>query len=299
MVPQPPASMPAVSEQDGHAHHQTARLSSSPVVIEPTSGVASLKLGELWSARELVYFLAWRDVKVRYKQAVLGIGWAVIQPVVSMVVFSVIFGAVAHLPSDGIPYPLFTLAALLPWTYFAYLLQQGGNSLVGNAPMVAKVYFPRLALPLGTVGSGFVDFCVASLVLVVLMLAYHAHPGPQLIFLPAFLLLTVIFGFGIAVWLAALNVQYRDVRYITPFLVQVGLYASPVAYSARIVTGKLAIIYALNPMATVIHGFRWCLLGVGSTPGFDAVPSILIALVVLLTGVAYFRRMEKRFADVI
>lgn len=279
--------------------HAPVSTRATRVVIEPSSGLASLRLKELWSARELIYFLAWRDIKVRYKQAVLGAGWAIIQPVITMIVFSVIFGGVAHLPSDGVPYPIFTFVALLPWTYFAYLLQQGGNSLVGNQPMLGKVYFPRLALPLGTVGSGLLDFCVASLVLGVLMVKYHIYPGIHLVFLPVFLLLAIVAGFGLAIWLAALNVQYRDVRYITPFLVQVGLYASPVAYSASVVKGKLAIIYALNPMATVILGFRWSVLGLGHPPGLAALPSVLIALVVLGSGLMYFRRMEQRFADVI
>jgi lipopolysaccharide transport system permease protein len=291
--------MSIVSEQGQQTRQETALSHTLPIIIEPTRGLASLRLGDLWRARELVYFLAWRDVKVRYKQAVLGVGWAVLQPVINMIVFSVIFGGLAHLPSDGVPYPIFTFAALLPWTYFAYLLQQGGNSLVGNGAMLAKVYFPRLALPLSAVGSGLVDFCVASLVLVVLMLKYHIYPGIQLVFLPLFLLLAVVAGFGLALWLAALNVQYRDVRYVTPFLIQVGLYACPVAYSASVVTGKTAVVYALNPMATVIRGFRWSLLGLGNPPGLDVAPSIIIALLVLVTGLMYFRHVEQRFADVI
>jgi lipopolysaccharide transport system permease protein len=287
------------AEPSGRYGTDTVTPGTKPIIIEPTGAWTFLKHRELWRARELIYFLAWRDIKVRYKQAALGVSWAIIQPVVTMIVFSVIFGGVARLPSEGVPYPIFTFAALLPWTYFAYLLQQGGNSLVGNGPMIGKIYFPRLSLPLGVAGAGLVDFCMSSLVLGVLVLKYQVAPGWHVVFLPAFLLLTIVAGFGLAVWLAALNVQYRDVRYVIPFLIQIGLYASPVAYSTKVVTGKVALVYALNPMATVIQGFRWSVLGIGDAPSARMLPSIVIAIVVLLTGLWYFRQMEQRFADFI
>jgi lipopolysaccharide transport system permease protein len=269
------------------------------VVIEPTRGWAALKFREIWRYRELLYFLTWRDIKVRYKQTALGVAWAIIQPVVDMVVFTLIFGHVAHLPSEGVPYPIFTFAALLPWTYFAYVMQQSGNSLVYNANMVSKVYFPRLALPISTGLAGLLDFAIAFVVLIGMMLFYHIHPGIQVLLLPLFLLLAIAVALGVGIWLAALNVEYRDVKYVLPLLTQVWLYASPVAYSASLVKGKLAIIYALNPMAGVIQGFRWTVLGVGKAPGLSLVPSVAVTLLLLVGGLFYFRRMEQTFADVI
>jgi len=267
------------------------------VVIQPSHGFVSLNLRDLWRYRDLLYILAWRDVKVRYKQTVLGAGWAIIQPVFNMIIFTIIFGHLAHLPSDGVPYALFTLAALLPWTYFSYVLQNSGESLVGNANMITKVYFPRLVLPLSAGLAGLVDLAIAFGVFVVLMLFYHVHPVAQIVFLPFFLLFAVTAAMAVGVWFSALNVKYRDVRYTLPFLTQVLLYVSPVAYSAGVVKGPLAFVYWLNPMAGVIEGFRWSLLGVGPTPGLNLLPSLLVTAALLAGGLVYFRRMEQTFAD--
>jgi lipopolysaccharide transport system permease protein len=269
------------------------------VVIQPSRGLAALNLRDLWRYRDLLYILAWRDVKVRYKQTALGAAWAIIQPVVNMVIFTVIFGHVAHLPSNGVPYAVFTLAALLPWTYFSYVLTQSGESLVGNANMISKVYFPRLVLPVSAALAGLVDFAVAFIVLAGMMLFFHVHLGIGLLFLPFFLLLAIAAALSVGIWLSALNVKYRDVRYTLPFITQVWLYASPVAYSAGLVKGKLALVYALNPMAGVIEGFRWALLGVGPTPGLNLLPSVAVTLLLLFSGLVYFRRMEQTFADMV
>ncbi|MDQ2741573.1 MAG: ABC transporter permease [Chloroflexota bacterium] len=268
-------------------------------VIEATPGWAALRLGDLWRYRELLYLLTWRDVKVRYKQAVLGSGWAIIQPVVTMIVFTLIFGRIAHLPSDGIPYPLFTFAALLPWTYFSYVLAQAGSSLVYNAGMLSKVYFPRLILPVSAALAGLVDLAISFLVLIVMMVYFGVHPHAGLLLLPLFLLFAAAAALSVGIWLAALNVRYRDVKYVIPFLTQIWLYASPVAYSARLVSGKLAFVYSLNPMAGVIEGFRWSLLGVGSVSILALAPSLVVTTVLLVSGLLYFRRSEQTFADVV
>jgi lipopolysaccharide transport system permease protein len=267
--------------------------------IEPTRGWAPLRLGALWQYRELVYFLAWRDVKVRYKQTALGAAWAIIQPLLTMAVFSVIFGRVARLPSDGVPYPLFTFTALLPWTYFAYVLQESGNSVLNNAKMMSKVYFPRLALPLSTALAGLVDFAIAFGVLVGMLLIFGFHPEPRILALPLFLLLAVATSVGVGVWLSGLSAQYKDIKYVIPFLTQIWLLVSPVAYGAGVVTGKLALIYAFNPMAGVIEGFRWALLGTAAGPGLALLPSVIATVVLLVGGLYYFRRIEQTFADLV
>ena len=272
---------------------------ASTVVIQPSHGRVAINLHDLWRYRDLLYILAWRDVKVRYKQTALGAAWAIIQPVFNMFVFTIIFGHVAHLPSEGVPYALFTLTALLPWTYFAYVLMESGESLVENGRMISKVYFPRLVLPVSAALAGLVDFAVAFAVLIGLMLIYHVHPGMGVVLLPLFLLFAIAAGLAFGVWLSALNVKYRDVRYTLPFLTQVLLYASPVAYSAGLVKGKLAFVYAFNPMAGVIAGFRWCLLGVGPPPGLNLLPSLAVTLLLLGGGLIYFRRMEQTFADMV
>jgi len=286
-----------------HASHEPARdhaaTNTTRVVIRPSRGFVSLNLRDLWNYRDLLYILAWRDVKVRYKQTALGAGWAIIQPVFNMVIFTVIFGHVAHLPSDGVPYALFTLAALLPWTYFSYVLTNSGESLVENGRMISKVYFPRLVLPISAALAGLVDLAVAFVVYVVMMLFFHMHPGIGLLFLPFFILFGIAAGLSFGIWLSALNVKYRDVRYTIPFLTQVLLYASPVAYSASVVKGPLAYVYALNPMVGVISGFRWALLGVGAAPGLLLVPSVVTTVVLLIGGLVYFRRMEQTFADLV
>jgi lipopolysaccharide transport system permease protein len=269
------------------------------IVIEPTRGWSRLRLAELWRYRELIYFLTWRDIKVRYKQTVLGASWALIQPIATMVIFTLIFSRLAHIPSGGVPYPIFAFAALLPWTYFAYVLQQSGNSMLANASMISKVYFPRLALPLATAAAGLIDLGISLAALVVLMVLYRVHPDLRLIALPVFLALAVCTSLGAGLWLSALSVKYRDVKYVIPFLTQIWLFASPVAYGTDAVKGKLALVYAANPMVAVIDGFRWAIIGVGSGPTMKWAPSIVVTAVLLLSGLFYFRRMEQTFADVI
>jgi lipopolysaccharide transport system permease protein len=270
-----------------------------PTIIKPTHGWAALQLDELWRYRELVYFLTWRDIKVRYKQTAFGAAWALIQPLATMIIFTLIFGRVAHLPSDGVPYALFTFAALVPWTYFAYVLQQSGNSMISNSSMISKVYFPRLALPLSSALGGLMDFCIAFVLLAIMMVFYGIRLQAHIVFLPLFLMLAICTAVGVGLWLSALSVAYRDVKYVIPFLTQIWLYASPVAYAASLVKGKTAIVYALNPMVAVVNGFRWTLLGVGGVPGPSIAPSIGVSLALLLSGLFYFRRMERRFADII
>lgn len=278
---------------------ESPRAGAAPtVVIQPSRGWVRLNLRDVWLYRDLLFILAWRDVKVRYKQTVLGAGWAIIQPVFNMIIFTLIFGHVAHLPSEGVPYAVFTLTALLPWTYFSYVLMQSGESLVENARMVTKVYFPRLVLPIAAALAGLVDFGVSFLVLIGLMLGFHVHPGVGLVFLPLFLLLAIAAGLSAGIWLSALNVKYRDVRYALPFLSQVWLYASPVAYSAHLVKGPLALLYALNPMTGVIAGFRWALLN-APPPGLSLLLSLTTTFLLLLSGLIYFRRMEQTFADLV
>jgi lipopolysaccharide transport system permease protein len=268
-------------------------------VFEHTHGWLSLRLGELWQYRELLYFLTWRDVKIRYKQTALGVAWAVLQPLITMVIFSVIFGQLAKLPSDGIPYPVFSYAALLPWGLFSGALQRAGTSLVTNANLITKVYFPRLVIPISAVAAGLVDFVISFVVLLGLMLYYKITPTLMILTIPIFVLLAVLTALAVSLWLSALNVQYRDVQYMIPFLIQAWMYASPVAYSAGLIpTGPWRIIYGLNPMAGVIQGFRWALLG-GNPPDELMAISVVMVLLLLVSGLYYFRRMERTFADVV
>lgn len=258
------------------------------------------RLRELWDYRELLYFLTWRDIKVRYKQAALGVAWAILQPLFTMVIFSVIFGQLAKLPSDGIPYPIFSYVALLPWNLFSGALTRAGTSLVGNANLLTKVYFPRLLIPFSAVAAGLVDFAIAFLILLGMMLFYRTPLTWNILWLPPLVLLALLSAIAVGLWLSAMNVQYRDVQYMIPFLVQAWMYASPVAYSAGLVpsTGVWRIIYGLNPMAGVIQGFRWALLG-GAPPDILMLISVAMVLVLLVTGLAYFQKMEKSFADVV
>lgn len=273
---------------------------SVPVIrIEPSRGWVSLKLGELWEYRELLYFLTWRDIKVRYKQTVLGAAWALLQPFMTMVVFSLFFGRLARIPSDGLPYPIFALAGLVPWQFFAYGLNQSSNSLVGSANLIKKVYFPRLVVPLSSVLAGAVDFALAFALLVGMMLYYGLAPGWNALWLPAFFLLAFVTSLGVGLWLSALNVEYRDVRYLVPFLVQFWMYATPIAYPSSLLREPWRTVYGLNPMAGVVEGFRWALLGANTRPGPLIAASALAALLVLISGAFYFRRMEKTFADVV
>jgi lipopolysaccharide transport system permease protein len=267
--------------------------------IQPTKGWVSLRLRELWDYRELFYFLVWRDIKVRYKQTALGMAWAIVQPIFTVVIFSVFFGRLAKIPSDGIPYPLFSFAALVPWTFFSYGLNQSSNSLVGSANLITKVYFPRLAVPIASIVAGTVDFLLAFVVLIAMMVYYRVPPTTNIMFLPLFFLLAVVTSLGVGLWLSALNVKFRDVRLMLPFLVQLWMFATPIAYPSSLLHGSWKNIYGLNPMVGVVEGFRWALLGVKSPPGTMVYVSAVIAALLLTSGVMYFRRMEKTFADLV
>jgi len=267
--------------------------------IQPSKGWVSLKLGELWEYRELLYFLTWRDIKVRYKQTVLGAAWAIIQPFFTMVVFSLFFGRLAKMPSDGIPYPIFSYTALVPWTFFANGLNQSSNSLISSARLITKIYFPRLAIPIATIFAGVVDFVLAFIVLLGMMLAYGIVPTANIFWLPLFLLLALITALGTGLWLSAMNVQFRDVRYSVPFLTQFWLFATPIAYPSSLLSEPWRTLYGINPMVGVVEGFRWALLGTTTAPGPIILVSSLVALALLVSGVFYFRRMEKSFADVV
>lgn len=267
--------------------------------IGPTRGWRSLRLGEVWHARELVYFLTLSSIKVRYKQTLLGASWAVIQPFFTMVVFSLFFGKLAKMPSDGLPYPVFSFAALVPWTFFANGLTQSSESVVRIANTVKRVYFPRLVIPLSSIMSGLVDFCLAFVVLLGMMLWYGIPPGVNVVWVPCFLLLALATALGAGFFLAALNVEYRDVRYVVPFLVQCWLFATPIAYPSSLLSEPWRTVYGLNPMAGVIEGFRWALLGSGVAPGPMLAVSAAIALLLLVAGTVYFRRVERTFADVV
>ncbi len=267
--------------------------------IAPSKGWTPLKLRDLWEYRELLYFLVWRDIKVRYKQTALGASWAVIQPFLTMVVFSVFFGYLAKVPSDNIPYPIFSFAALVPWTFFASGLSQSSNSLVGSGALITKVYFPRLIIPLASVFSGIVDFLVAFVVLLFLMGYYGLAPTINVLWLPLFLLLALVTSLGVGLWLSALNVNYRDVRYIVPFITQFWMLATPIGYPSSLLHEPWRTIYGLNPMVGVVEGFRWALLGTNTAPGPIIAVSSAAALVILVTGAFYFRRMEKTFADLV
>ena len=271
------------------------------ILIEPSRGWVALRLRELWAYRELLYFLVWRDIKVRYKQTLLGAAWAIIQPVLTMVVFTLFFGRLDALHPGDAPYPLFSFAGLVPWTFFANGLSQSSNSLVGSANLIKKVYFPRLVVPISAVLSGALDFALAFVVLLGMMLIFGYPPTINLLWLPAFLLLALATSLGAGLWLSALNVEFRDVRYVVPFLVQLWLFASPVIYSSASVSPAWRAVYGLNPMAGVIEGFRWALLGPqsGAAPGPMTAVSALAALALLASGAFYFRRMEKTFADVV
>jgi lipopolysaccharide transport system permease protein len=267
--------------------------------IEPSKGWVALKLRELWEYKELLYFLIWRDIKVRYKQTVLGAAWAIIQPFFTMVVFSIFFGRLAKIPSDGIPYPIFSFAALVPWTFFANGLNQGSNSLVSSSNLIKKVYFPRLVIPLSTVLSGTIDFVLAFMMLLVMMFYYNMLPTINILWLPLFLLLSFSTSLGVSLWLSAMNVQFRDVRYTIPFITQLWLFATPVAYPGSLLHEPWRTIYGINPMVGVVEGFRWALLGTNTSPGPIVIVSSLVALALVISGALYFRRMEKTYADVI
>jgi lipopolysaccharide transport system permease protein len=268
-------------------------------LIRPSRGWVRLDLRELWAYRELLQIFIWRDIKVRYKQTVIGAAWAVIQPLFTMVVFSVFFGRLAGIPSDGVPYPIFAYAALVPWMYFGNALTGATNAVVEHSRMITKVYFPRLFLPAAPVVGGLVDLGIALAVLAGLMLFFRIAPGPGLVLLPLFVLMAVATALAVGLWLSALNALYRDVRYAVPFMVQFWLFASPVAYPSSLVPEPWRVVYGLNPMVGVIDGFRWALFGVGTSPGPVVAVSATTVLLLLLGGLAYFRRLERSFADVV
>jgi lipopolysaccharide transport system permease protein len=275
---------------------------SYPVLrIQPSSGWISLKLNELWEYRELLYFLTWRDVKVRYKQTALGAAWAILQPVMTMVVFTLFFGRLAGIKTDnGIDYSIFAFAALVPWSFFSYSLMQSSNSLVQSSNLIKKVYFPRLAIPISSVMSGGVDFAIAFAVLLCMMPFYKIYPTWQMVFLPYFILLAAVTSLGVGLWLSALNVQYRDVRYLVPFITQFWMFATPIAYPSSLIKDPFwRSLYGINPLVGVVEGFRWALLGTDSVPGPMLAVSSAVAFVLLVTGALYFRRLEKTFADVV
>lgn len=268
-------------------------------LITPSRGWVSLKLGELWEYRELLYFFIWRDVKVRYKQTALGVAWAVLQPFFTMVIFSLFFGQLAKMPSDGVPYPIFSYAALIPWMFFANGLNQASNSVVANSNLINKVYFPRLTIPIASVLGGLVDFLPAFLMLMGMMFYFKIYPTVNIVWIPAFLLLALVTSLAVSIGLAALNVHYRDVRHTVPFLVQCWLFATPIAYPSSLLPEAWRTVYAINPMVGVVEGFRWALLGTDTTPGPMVLASSLAAFALLVGAALYFRRMERGFADVI
>lgn len=267
--------------------------------ILPSHGWTRLNLAELWANRELLYFLVWRDLKVRYKQTLLGVAWAVIQPMFTMLVFSLFFGKLAKVPSDGSPYEVWCFAALVPWNFFAQGLVQSADSLVGSANLLRKIYFPRLVIPISSVLGGCVDFCIAFGVLLILMLQFGVTPTTKVIFLPPLLLLALVTSLGVGLWLSALNVRFRDVRYAVPFLVQIWMFATPIAYSSSLLPEPWRTVYGLNPMAGVVEGFRWALLGTQNTPGRMMIASAVVAVLMLVFGAYYFRRMERTFSDTV
>ena len=270
------------------------------IVLEPPHGWLNLRLGEMWHYRELLYFFIWRDLKVRYKQTVLGAAWAILQPVMTMVIFSVIFGKLANIqPPAGIPYPVFAYTALLPWQLFSGALSNASTSLVGNQSMITKVYFPRLLLPLASVLSGLVDFGIAFIVLLGLMVYYHISPTWAVLFLPLFTLLALASALAVSLWLSAFNVRYRDFKYVIPFLLQFWMYATPIVYPSTMIPEKYRLIFGLNPMTGVVGGFRWALLGMKAEVGPLLVIAVIIVVILLTAGLIYFQRMEQTFADIV
>lgn len=276
----------------------TRSVNEPLITIKPQQGWPALELSDLWRYRELLFLLTWRDIKVRYAQTALGASWAVLQPLLTMIIFSVIFGRLAKLPSDGIPYPIFTFTALLPWQLFAFSLTNSSSSLVASEKLISKVYFPRLIIPIASALPALMDFAISFIVLVGMLFYYHIPLTPRILTLPFFLLLAVVSALAVGLWLSALNVEFRDIRYIVPFMTLFWQYATPVAYSASLIPEKWRLLYGLNPMTGVVEGFRWALLGSGRVDGMVWV-SIVIAVVILVSGLAYFKRMEASFADVI
>jgi lipopolysaccharide transport system permease protein len=282
---------------------QNPGANSSQVVIEPGRGWFDLRLRDIWQYHELLYFLVWRDVKVRYKQTALGVAWVVMQPLLSTVVFTVLFGILLEVPTGGVPYPVFALAALLPWNYFAGSLTRASTSLVNNTYLITKVYFPRLIIPISGVLAGLIDFAIGFVVLLGLLVYYRIPLTWTILFLPLFLLLAMITSLGFGLWFSALNVRYRDVTYLTPYLVQVWMYLTPVVYGTTLIPEDYQFLLALNPMTAVVEGFRWALLGSqlaeAQAPRPVIMVSVAISLLVLFGGILYFRHTERTFADII
>lgn len=288
----------------GHAGMSTVettngQLAVAPRVIQPTRGWAALRLDEVWEFRDLLLFFTWRDIKVRYKQTVFGAAWAIMQPLLTMVVFSLFFGRLAKIPSDGTPYPIFSFTALVPWSFFIYGLTHSANSLVGNANLIKKVYFPRILVPSSNILSGFVDFVLAFAVLILMAAGYGMFPTARLLVVPGLVLLAGTTALGAGLWLCALNVQFRDIRYTMPFLTQLWMFGTPIAYPASLIPNEWRIAYALNPMVSAVEGFRWAMLGTTSISLLEVVVSSMMAVALLLSGAFYFRRSEKSFADVV
>ena len=267
--------------------------------IQPSKGWTILRLKEIWEYRELLAIFVWRDLKVRYRQTVIGALWAILQPFLTMVIFSIFFGRLAGIPSDNIPYPIFSYAALVPWTFFANSINQASISLVINADMIKKIYFPRLTMPIAAVLTGLVDFVLAFIILLGMMYYFGFMPTINILWFPVFILLTMMTSLGVSLWLSAMNVRYRDVRYMIPFITQAWLFATPVAYPSSLLEEPWRTLYGLNPMVGVVEGFRWALLGTDSAPGPLFLVSFLVSFLILISGIYYFRRMEKTFADII
>ncbi len=291
--------MPRTSNVEDGANVSLPLPAPPAVIIRPSSGWTALDLHDLWRYRELVFFLIWRDISVRYKQTILGVAWAILQPFFTMLVFSLFFGRLGHMPSEGFPYPVFAYTALLPWQLFAYALAESGNSLVANQSLITKVYFPRVVIPVSATLAGLVDFVIAFVVLLGMMAFYRIGPTLSVLTLPLFVVLALLTALGAGLWLSALNVQYRDVRYTIPFLTQFWLFLTPIAYPSSLVPEAWRPVYGLNPMAGVVEGFRWALLGTDRPPGPLLVVSAVTALVLLVSGLYYFRHMERTFADAI
>lgn len=279
--------------------HRVDRTNAPEILIEPSRGWQALGLKELWEFRELFYFLAWRDIKVRYKQTALGASWAILQPLLSMLIFTLIFGILAKIPSDGLPYPLFAYSALLPWQLFVYALTQSSNSLIENARLISKVYFPRLVVPLASVVAGVVDFFIAFSILILLMFYYGVVPTWGVLALPFFLILALGAAMSVGLWMSALNVKYRDVRYTVPFLAQAWMFATPIVYPSSMIPEAWRWLYGLNPMAGVVEGFRWALLGTNILHLPLILVSATVVVIGLVGGLYYFKRMEKMFADLV
>jgi lipopolysaccharide transport system permease protein len=273
----------------------TARVT----VIRPSSGLFDLDLGAVWRYRELLYFLVWREVKIRYKQAALGVAWAVVQPLFTVLIFTFIFGIFARFPSDGLPYPVFALAAVLPWTYFAEALRRGATGLVADADLVRKIYFPRLIIPVAGVTSPLVDFLFGLVILVGVMLWYGIVPGWTMLLLPFWLFITLSLALAIGLWLGPINVRYRDVMHTLPFVTQVWMFATPIVYPLSMIPQKWQALYSINPMVGIIEGFRWSLLGTGQPHMLSIGISLSVITLALIGGSVYFRKMERSFADVI